>query len=581
MGTCRRVLGFGLLLVALAALGGCRGRRLVRTGVAGGGGTTSGAVQLGGGAQTAHGTPRQQLDQLDQLLRGQGYAPAGPATQASLAQNGITAYAIEVRRGQCYVLSVLGQPGTDVNLVMLDPAGRDIGHDVQTDAHPWVGFCTARAGRFVARVQQARGQGEYFFATYVADGRHPVDLRAFFGVEEAGPQLATLDATTGQRLAGLDQQLAAQRYQRVGEPNGLVLENRAERNFQVSLEQGRCYTFAALGGPGATDTDLFLQDGSGQRLAADTATTQDAMLQYCAADAGSFTLRARMFAGAGPLFTVAYVQAAEGTAAAPEALEPVLADTSTGGASLDEGFALLDADMQARGYQHFLDAQRGQVGPAGVEFAIELEGNKCYALVALGDAGTRTLSIALRDARGRDVEHDDSGDARPTVRICPSTPGRYTLAVQAAAGAGDVVFAPYVWPRGTRLGDLQGVLYVRLAEVTALLGVEGFLPDPNYGVEPGRLRRQGQSTQHPVQLQGGLCYSLVVVGGDGIRDLDLTLSSGGTQVATDVGGQSAFPSVRYCPPQSGTFQLGVQSPSGAGNYIYQVFGQQSGGAVGG
>jgi hypothetical protein len=104
----------------------------------------------------------------------------------------------------------------------------------------------------------------------------------------------------------------------------------------------------------------------------------------------------------------------------------------------DQGYES-DADMQARGYQHFLDAQRGQVGPAGVEFAVELEGNKCYALVALGDAGTRTLSIVrlgpIRSTHssqanwpGCESGWAHSGPARPclTRRVCAVSSNRPT-----------------------------------------------------------------------------------------------------------------------------------------------------------
>jgi hypothetical protein len=172
-----RSLFFVLVVIAIfAALSaGCRRRGAVRGVVTAGGDQQSrgGAVQVGGGTEVARGTPREQLDQLDRVLRTRGYVPVGPATHATIAQNGITAYPIDVRRGHCYSIALFGQPGTDVNLVMLDPAGRDIGHDVRNDEHPWVSFCAARGGRFVARVQMARGQGDIFFAPYFMPGRTP------------------------------------------------------------------------------------------------------------------------------------------------------------------------------------------------------------------------------------------------------------------------------------------------------------------------------------------------------------------------------------------------------------------------
>lgn len=576
-----RVLALVALLLAATVASGCRGRRVVRGVVTGGGGggSTAGTVQVGGG-ETAHGTPREQLEQLDRVLRAESYQPVGPATHATLPPNGITAYAIDVRRGYCYTLAIVGQPGTDVNLVMLDPAGRDIAHNVQPDEHPWVGFCAARGGRFVARVQMARGQGEYYFAPYFAPGRRPADLTAFFGgAATTGPQIAQIDQATTQRLSALDQQMASQNYRRIGEPSGLVLANRQARVFALSLEQGRCYAFGTLGGEGTTDTDVFLQDGSGQRLSADTRPERDAMVQYCAPDDGNYTLQVSLQGGQGPVFTVAYAQQSAGQASDP--VVPVIAETSSAGAGIDENFALLDADMRARGYESFGEPQRAQLAEGAEQsYGVELEGGKCYAILAVGDSGVRDMALSLRDAQGREVDRDEAGDARPTVRVCPQATGNYTMVVRMVSGSGNYFYAPYRWPRGTRLGDLAGILYVRLAEVTALLNVEGFQPDPGYSIDNGRLRREGATTTHQLQLRGGQCYSVVVVGGEGVRDLDVTLSQGSTQVASDVGVRNAFPSVRHCASTDGHYTVTVRAASGQGDYVYQVFSQQGGQSFG-
>lgn len=579
MRTSRFFFALALGVALLATLGGCRSRRAVR-GVVTAGGDTRGAVQVGGG-EVARGTPREQLDQLDRVLRAQGYQPVGPVMQAPLAAHGITAYQIDVARGHCYTITVIGSEGSDPNLVMLDPAGRDIGHNVAPDAHPWVSFCAARGGRFVARIQMAGSGGEFFFAPYMVRGRNGADLTAFFGgTQSTGPQVAQLDAATMQRLQGLDQQMNSQRFQRVGEPSGLVLRNREERMFQLSLEQGRCYAFGTLGGPGTSDTDVFLQDGSGQRLQADTTTNRDAMVQYCSPDTANYTLQVRVFGGEGPVFTVGYVQGAAGQPPVTAAEVPVIAQTSTAGAGLDENFALLDADMRARGYTSFGDSQRNQLAEAGVQtYGIDLEGGRCYALLAVGDSGVRDMALSLTDASGQEVDRDEAGDARPTVRVCPEASGHYTMNVRMVSGSGSYVYAPYLWPRGTRLGDLVGVLYVRLSEVTALLNVEGFQPDPGYSLERGRLRREGASAQHEFTLQGGQCYSIVVVGGAGVRDLDVTLSQGTTQVATDFGVRNAFPSVRHCTSATGQYTVAVRAASGSGDYVYQVFAQPAQGAA--
>jgi hypothetical protein len=281
-----------------------------------------------------------------------------------------------------------------------------------------------------------------------------------------------------------------------------------------------------------------------------------------------------MDGGEGPLFTVVYAQ---GAAQAGDAeVVPVIAETSVAGASIDESFALLDADVRARGYESFGDPQRGQLAEGQEQsYGVALEGGKCYALLAVGDSGVREMVLSLRDAAGREVDRDEASDARPTVRVCPQTTGQYTMAVRLVGGSGSYVYGAYRWPRGTRLGDLAGVLYVRLAEVTALLGVESFMPDPGYSMERGRLRTQGARASHPLRLAGGQCYSVVVVGGEGVRNLDITLAENGTQVASDFGERSAFPSVRHCPSRDTQVSLGVTAAAGSGDYAVQVFSQQA------
>jgi hypothetical protein len=146
------------------------------------------------------------------------------------------------------------------------------------------------------------------------------------------------------------------------------------------------------------------------------------------------------------------------------------------------------------------------------------------------------------------------------------------MQVRMASGTGAYIYAAYRWPRGIRGPfGLEGLIYVRLAELTALLAVEGYSPDPGYDLEQGRLRAEGASATHTLHLAGGQCYSVAVVGGDGVSDIDVELARGGTTVASDVGVASAFPSVRRCVDREGDYTLTIRSAVGSGPYLYQVF----------
>jgi len=557
------------LVVALSACGvSPRRGGWNSTGYPGPNPNTGGSWSGGGAMGTATSSdPRQVLSQLHDGLRSQGYSPLGPAVHGNLPANGLIAYAITAQPGVCYSVVALGQTGQDLNITVQDPQGRPIGHDVRPDEHPWATVCPGTAGTLIVRLQMLRGQGEYYYAAYQGPTSVRPDLTAFFGgAAQSGPRAATLDAQTRSRLETLDSRLGGESFRRLGDPIGLVLGQQEERNFEVTLERGRCYAFASLGGPGATDTDIFLVDHAENVLANDAGSSVDGLLRYCAPQAGAYRLKVKMYGGQGPLFTATYVQGA------PQQPTQVIATQSTAGAGLEENFRLLDSDMRARGYEPLGEQQRGQLGARQTrDNAIQLEGGKCYAILAVGDNGVRDLDLALQNEAGATIDQDVEADARPIVRVCPQSSGRFNVQMRMADGAGNIVYAQYRWPRGTRgpfgLGGLQ---YVRLSEVTSLLAVEGYEPDVSFTPGRGNLRRQGDSHNHEIDFQQGQCYAVVVVGGPGVADLDLVLAKNGTEVATD-GIRNAFPTVRHCAQERGRHRLTVRAANGTGSYFYQVF----------
>lgn len=570
-----RMSGWAVLVAVFLASCGASPRRGGYGTVGGQGGGGGGQSGVGGGGVQASGDPRQMLEQMDGVLRQQGFAPVGPAVHGNLPANGIIAYAIEAQPNACYAIATLGRAGSDIDMVVLDAQGRTIGSDVQPDAHPWVSVCPGAQGRVIARVQMTQGTGDYYYAVYAGPMGRQADLAGFFGAQQEQVQQAQVDAQTGQRITAMDQRLGSERFQRIGEPSGMVLGPQTDRNFALNLQQGFCYAFATFGGPGARDTDVFLVDGNGNEITRDVETNVDAMVRYCPPQTGAYTLRVRMYAGQGPLFTTGYVQSQSGQAAQQT---PVISQTSTAGAGLEDNFRLLDADMRARGYEPYGDPTRGEMEQEATrDFDIQLEGGRCYAILAVGDNGVRDLDVLLMNPAGQELDRDIEADPRPIVRVCPTDSGQFRMRVRMFRGSGHFVYAPYRWPRGTSGPfGLRGLIYVRLAEVTSLLSVEGYEPDADMAPGRGQLRREGAEATHQIDLQQGRCYSVLVVGGEGINDLDARLSSGNTELAVD-GSRNGFPSVRHCPQQTGRVTLTVRAGNGAGQYFYQVF-RQSGGS---
>lgn len=510
----------------------------------------------------------ERLNAVEAHLTQNGFSRVGPAVRnPNLAAGALTAYAINAQAGQCYVPVAVGASSGNLDMIVVDPMGQNVAHNVQPDANPWVRFCAQSSGRYIARMQMSSGGGEYFYALYQGSGE-PALATVLGGAVEQAQQTVAVDSATQSRLQEIDRRLSGERFERVSEPLGVMLTQREETRRGLNLQAGTCYAFASLGGDGTTDTDIFILNSEEEIMIQDNETDRDGVVQFCPPTTGSYVLRAQLWSGEGPLFTVAYQQGASTNANTND----VMATNTTATRSLDESYALLDADIRARGYEAYGEAARGQLAQGGERnINVTLDGGKCYAIVAIGESSVRNLDLIVRDSGGSIVDRDVSTDARPIIRVCAGESGTYQMKISMAEGAGNFAYQAYRWPRGTRGPfGLSGLIYVRLGEVTSLLQVEGYEPDGNFAPGRGNLRREGGSAHHDLELPAGQCFSILTVGGDGVNDIDLRLSQNGQQLAAD-GTRNGFPTARYCTQTAGTYRLDVTATAGHGAYFYQVF----------
>lgn len=536
--------------------------------------------------------PQAYLNRLDGHLRSRGYSPVGAAVRNNtMPANGLMAYALDVQQGQCYAAIAIGDSGTDLNMMLLSPTGQTEGYHVAPDSTPFVQFCARQTGRYVVRLQLSRGTGGYYYLAYGGGPGSDANLTAFMGGGAGGgtatgtpaPQVATLDAETRGRVGQQDTTLASDRFVRAGDPSGLVLAEHEERLFPLNLVASACYAFGTFGGPGTRDTDVFVVDGTGQELVSDTRIDRDAVVRFCPPSDGTYQLRARLYSGSGPVFVAGWVQprAVAGGPSTPGGptttpvttpTGPIISTTSVAAGGVAEAYALVDIDMQARGYALEGDSQQATLAAGETrEFSVTVEREKCYAVVAIGDSSVRNLDVSLLDANGRVVERENETSSRSIVRICSDGDGSRTVRVVAAEGGGAVQFALYEFTRGTRGPfGLSGLTWVRLSEVTSLLDAESYTPSMDFSIETGRLASQGRTVSQALQLQAGRCYAIVVVGGNGVHGLSIRLERGGQTVAENATG-STFPDVRVCADTAGRYDLRITSSLGAGPYAYEVF----------
>ena len=81
------------------------------------------------------------------------------------------------------------------------------------------------------------------------------------------------------------------------------LATSASQDFAAVLQPGRCFRIVAVGGTGVEDLDLFLFDENGVQVQQDTATDAYPVLglahPVCPAQAGTYRVQVKMFAGSG------------------------------------------------------------------------------------------------------------------------------------------------------------------------------------------------------------------------------------------------------------------------------------------
>jgi hypothetical protein len=240
-------------------------------------------------------------------------------------------------------------------------------------------------------------------------------------------------------------------------------------------------------------------------------------------------------------------------------------------ADMATNLQIVDADLRERGYAALGQPQQTTLAGQGLHDArLRLGAGECYAVAAVGDAYVADLAIAIFDARNQPVEVVHG--PHPVARACVDEAGVYTVRLQMRQGQGTVRYAAYHWTRGTHGPfGVEGLLYVRLAEATALLAARGYTPDPSFAPIKSNFRRQGALASHSLGIREGGCVIVVAVGGAGVHDLDAQLGTEGGPPAVDAQPGGALVALEACDSSHTRTALHLASARGSGEYFFQVF----------
>ncbi|MBI5516319.1 MAG: PPC domain-containing protein [Deltaproteobacteria bacterium] len=100
---------------------------------------------------------------------------------------------------------------------------------------------------------------------------------------------------------------------------------------------------------------------------------------------------------------------------------------------------------------HISEGSLGEDGSS--RFPVTLEA-QCYTWAAFGGDGARDLDLSLLDTSNNRVATDTSHDTQATLRHCVTSPGRYTLVLHMAQGAGTYLVSS--WRGGPAGGESSG-----------------------------------------------------------------------------------------------------------------------------
>jgi hypothetical protein len=279
-----------------------------------------------------------------------------------------------------------------------------------------------------------------------ADGAAPDEDQV--AASPSAPTTGPLDALS-RRFGRIRSALRARGYAEVRAlPRTFVVEG-AGVAVPLDLPTGRCSTVAALGAGGLRELGLLLYDGAGNEVAVDGVAGEGALVHVCPQ---------------GPHPTAPHhlvLEAREGTGAVVSAIFDSLPGAGEGFEGLFEGVVAPSVpfrDVEERLAQaRTVLRERGLVplGDPRLELVaegealrepMELEGQRCYVVVARGGGGVEDLDLYLYDPAGAEVARNLESDAEPSLTHCPEQSGRHLFEVRAFEGAGAVGLMVAVGP---------------------------------------------------------------------------------------------------------------------------------------
>ncbi|MGD8860568.1 MAG: hypothetical protein PVI30_11200 [Myxococcales bacterium] len=344
-----------------------------------------------------------------------------------------------------------------------------------------------------------------------------------------------------------------------------------QRIHEYALPREGCFGFIAVGHRGVQHLGLTLYAESGRVLARDPDRDAHAYARFCGEAGRRLVVELRMLDGQGEVQLVPLWRAPKRLRTLDRSMQdcthagsprpgPVDVGPEPRGPPIDAELLSVARRLSRIGYRLEGGVLFGGLPERKRETRrIVLEGDRCYALAAVGDSDVEDIDLRLLALSDRPVvvAADTTRRRDAVVKVCPEESGLYVLDVRMYQGAGNYVIQAFglIEPTDERPVGMEGGTRIPYAEMNALLAQRGLRSTPYAWA----VLRPGEPHSLPIDVQGGRCYGIGAVPTPdfGGADLDLSLLDDGGLRAADIG-PNPSPVVYHCAAHDGVVHAVVR-----------------------
>lgn len=231
--------------------------------------------------------------------------------------------------------------------------------------------------------------------------------------------------------------------QLVGNLYQAVTDGDADRtDWNVTLEQGKCYWLSGAGDQGIEELALYLWDPEGDKVDKLKSKTNKVILAHCPTVSGLFKFQAKVLEGRGHYQVGIYAKAA------PEGGAPTAAPTATPTAApapvADLG-AACDADAKAAAPEAARVGNHFTGTADETDWYTQLDADKCYWLIGRGSDGVKELWLYLWGPGTPEtrITANKAESNKVVVGHCPDKAGMYHFQAKVGSGSGEYAVGLY------------------------------------------------------------------------------------------------------------------------------------------